>query len=172
MIIFDNYDNPKLPSNSNPAAVDIRKYFPESHQGSIIITTRSSQIRIGYFIQIQKLGDVYNSLEILSNISRREGLRSSKNVLYLYNADLILILDPDAIILARKLDGLPLALATAGAYLGQVAVSLSDYLRLHKQSWVQLHKSSPELDSYEDRTLYSTWQISFDHVKQQNDFSR
>jgi Cdc6-like AAA superfamily ATPase len=31
MMIFDNYDNPKLPSNLNPAAVDIRKYFPESH---------------------------------------------------------------------------------------------------------------------------------------------
>ncbi|KAH9208730.1 hypothetical protein DL95DRAFT_479540, partial [Leptodontidium sp. 2 PMI_412] len=67
-----------------------------------------------------------------------------------------------------KLDGLPLALATAGAYLNQVAVSLSDYLRLYKQSWVQLQESSPELDSYENRTLYFTWQISFDHVKQQN----
>jgi tetratricopeptide (TPR) repeat protein len=171
MMIFDNYDNPKLPSNSNPAAVDIRKYFPESHQGSIIITTRSSQVRIGHSIQIQKLGDVHDGLEILSNVSRREGLRSGKNVLHLCNADLILILDPDAIMLARELDGLPLALATAGAYLDQVAVSLSDYLRLYKQSWVQLHKSSPELDSYEDRTLYSTWQISFDHVKQQNDLS-
>lgn len=73
-----------------------------------------------------------DSLEILSNVSRREGLRSGKSVLHLFNADLILILDPDAIMLARELDGLPLALATAGAYLDQVAVSLSDYLRLYK----------------------------------------
>jgi hypothetical protein len=108
---------------------------------------------------------VHDSLEILLNVSRREGLRSGKNVLHLCNADLILILDPNAIMLARELDGLPLALATTRAYLDQVAVSLSDYLRLYKQSWVQLHKSSLELDSYEDRTLYSTWQILFDHVK-------
>jgi len=39
LMIFDNYDNPKLPSNSDPAAVDIQKFFPESHQGSIIINT-------------------------------------------------------------------------------------------------------------------------------------
>ncbi|PQE10720.1 hypothetical protein CJF32_00009819 [Rutstroemia sp. NJR-2017a WRK4] len=155
LMIFDNYDNPKLPRNSDSAAVDIRNFFPESYQGSIIITTRSSQVRIGHVIQIRKLGDIYDSLEILSNVSRREGLRS----------------DPDAIILARELDGLPLALATAGVYLDQVAVSLSDYLRLYKQSWVQLQESSPELDSYEDRTLYSTWQISYNYVKQQNDLS-
>ena len=53
----------------------------------------------------------------------------------------------------------------------KVAVSLPDYLRLYQQSWVQLQESSPELESYEDRTLYSTWQISFDYVKQQNDLS-
>jgi hypothetical protein len=171
LMIFDNYNNPKLPRNSDPVAVNIRKFFPEAYQGSIIITTRSSQVRIGHLIQIRKLEDVRDSLEILSNVSRREGLRSGKNALYFCDADLILILDPDTIILVRELDGLPLALATAGAYLDQVAVSLSDYLRLYKQSWAQLHESSPELDSYEDRILYSTWQISFNHVKQQNNLS-
>lgn len=35
-----------------------------------------------------------------------------------------MILDPDAIKLAQKLDGLPLALATAGAYLCQVSTNL------------------------------------------------
>jgi tetratricopeptide (TPR) repeat protein len=36
---------------------------------------------------------------------------------------------------------------------------------------MQLQKFSPELSSYEDRTLYSTWQISFNHVRQQNELS-
>jgi ATP/maltotriose-dependent transcriptional regulator MalT len=61
-LIFDNYDNPKLPRNSDPASVNIRNFFPESHQGSIIITTRSSQVKIGHSIQIRKLGDVRDSL--------------------------------------------------------------------------------------------------------------
>ncbi|KAH6673053.1 hypothetical protein B0J14DRAFT_654782 [Halenospora varia] len=171
LMIYDNYDNPKLPRNTDPAAVDIRSFLPESYQGSIIITTRSSQVGFGYPIQIRKLKDIRDSLKILSNASRREGLGSGKDVLDICIVALNLMLDPNAIKLAEELDGLPLAIATAGAYLDQVAISLSDYLRLYKESWVQLQKSSPELSSYEDRTLYSTWQISFNHVKRQNDLS-
>ena len=83
LTIYDNYDNPKLPSRTDPAAVDIRKFLPESYQGSIIITTRSSEVRIGQSIQIRKLGDVRDSLEILSTFSRREGIGMGKNVLHL-----------------------------------------------------------------------------------------
>src|SRR5580658_3356000 len=79
--------------------------------------------------------------------------------------------DPDAIKLAKELDGLPLALATAGAYLNQTATSFSDYLRLYKASWTKLLKLSPKLSSYEDRMLYSTWQLSFDHAEQRNELS-
>jgi hypothetical protein len=79
--------------------------------------------------------------------------------------------DSDAVNLAKELDGLPLALATAGAYLSQTARSFSDYLRLYKESWLRLMGTSPELSSYEDRTLYSTWQISFDNIKGWNPLS-
>jgi tetratricopeptide (TPR) repeat protein len=50
-------------------------------------------------------------------------------------------------------------------------MSFSDYLRLYKASWAKLQSMSPELSAYEDRALYSTWQISFDRVKQQNELS-
>lgn len=68
------------------------------------------------------------------------------------------MLDPDAERLAKKLDELPLALATAGAYLDQVTTSIDDYLRLYNDSWAKLQKTSPELSLYKG-TLYSTWQI-------------
>jgi len=42
--------------------------------------------------------------------------------------------DPDAITLVQELDGLPLALSTAGAYLEHVTTSFSDYLRLYRAS--------------------------------------
>ncbi|KAF2434644.1 kinesin light chain 1, partial [Tothia fuscella] len=155
LMIYDNYDNPKLATTTDTAAVDIRRFLPEAYQGSVVITTRSAQVKVGHRIQVAKMKQLRDSLEILSNTSGREGL----------------INDPDAVRLAKELDGLPLALATAGAYLDQVAVSFKDYLRLYKESWGRLQKSSPELSSYEDRTLYSTWQISFDHVEQQNGLS-
>jgi hypothetical protein len=83
LMIYDNYDNPKLPGNMDPAALDIRKFLPESYQGSVIITTRSSQVRIGHTIQIRKLENVRDSLKILSNTSRREGLMNGEDVLHL-----------------------------------------------------------------------------------------
>ncbi|PVH67572.1 TPR-like protein [Cadophora sp. DSE1049] len=118
LIIYDNYNNPKLPGKTDPAAVDIRKYLPESYQGLIIITTRSSQVKNGHVIHVRKLEKVRDSLEILSNVSKRKGL----------------IDDPDAIKLARELDGLPLALATAGAYLDQVAGKLVEAEQMYQRA--------------------------------------
>jgi hypothetical protein len=74
LMIYDNFDNPRLASNKDPAAVNIAKYLPEAYQGSVLITTRSSQVQIGYLIQVTKLRDLRDSLKILSNASRREGL--------------------------------------------------------------------------------------------------
>ncbi len=31
LMIYDNYDNPKLPGKTDPAAIDIRRYLPESY---------------------------------------------------------------------------------------------------------------------------------------------
>jgi hypothetical protein len=78
-MIYDNYDNPKLPGNTDPAAVNIRKFLPESYQGSVIITTRWSQVEIGHPIRVRKLEDVRDSVKILSNASRREGLIAGKD---------------------------------------------------------------------------------------------
>jgi hypothetical protein len=79
LMIYDNYDNPKLPGNRDSAAVDIRKFLPQSYQGSVIITTRSSQVKIGHLIHVGNLEDASDSLEILSSTSGREGLNNSKD---------------------------------------------------------------------------------------------
>jgi hypothetical protein len=78
LVIYDNYDNPRLVSNKDPAAVDITKFLPEVYQGSVLVTTRSSEVEIGHLIQVTKLGDVRDSLKILSNASRREGVMDGK----------------------------------------------------------------------------------------------
>jgi hypothetical protein len=70
LAIYDNYDNPKVSGNKDMTAVDIRKFLPDADQGSVIITTRSSQIRLGQCISLQKLEDVHESIEILSSMSR------------------------------------------------------------------------------------------------------
>ena len=71
LIIYDNYDNPRLRSNTDPIAVDLRGYLPEADHGSVIITTRSSQVKLGHRIKVGKLEDMRDSLKILSHISGR-----------------------------------------------------------------------------------------------------
>jgi hypothetical protein len=80
LMIYDNYDNPKLPGNRDSTVVDIQKFLLESYQGSVIITTRSSQVKIGHLIHIRKLEDVSDSLEILLNTSGRGRLRDGEDI--------------------------------------------------------------------------------------------
>jgi hypothetical protein len=67
LTIYDNYNNPKTLGNLDRSAVDIRQFFPCSDQGLIIITTRSSGVSQGRRVYVQKLLDVKEGLEILSN---------------------------------------------------------------------------------------------------------
>jgi hypothetical protein len=74
LMIFDNYDNPKVPGDQDPTAVDLRGYLPACDHGSIIVTTRSSQVNLGTKIHIQKLLDIQDGLRILANTSGRTGV--------------------------------------------------------------------------------------------------
>ncbi|GKU15484.1 unnamed protein product, partial [Fusarium langsethiae] len=163
LIIFDNYDYPSLGGNTGrrnsrqkdstvSKEYDIRPFFPQTHHGAIIITTRSSTVKLGQTLRLGKLKRIEDSLSILESMSSRERLEE----------------DPAAVQVAQKLDGLPLALATAGAYIDQVAMSCAEYLELYKESWGGLLASSPQLLSYEDRAMYSTWNISYQNVKKRN----
>jgi len=71
LAIYDNYDNPRVPSNHDLNAVDIRRFLPDSYQGSVIITTRSSEVRQGRRVLVRKLESKQESVDILSNASRR-----------------------------------------------------------------------------------------------------
>jgi tetratricopeptide (TPR) repeat protein len=52
--------------------------------------------------------------------------------------------------------------------LRQTADSFSDYLKLYGDSWRSLDRYSEELLDYEDRTLYSTWNISHTQIQAQD----
>ncbi|MCJ1347902.1 hypothetical protein MMC31_006132, partial [Peltigera leucophlebia] len=156
ILVFDNVDNPKYPGISDPEAYDVSSYFPEAYQGSILITTRSSHLSIGKVVHVPvtKLVDIKESIIILASMSERQISDQA--------------LDPCAIELVKELDGLPLALATAGAYLRQLSISLADYLSLYQERWKELLKKSPDFPSYRHRALNTTWDLSFQHIQRQN----
>ncbi|KAI9682556.1 MAG: hypothetical protein M1822_006854 [Bathelium mastoideum] len=71
LLIYDNYDNPRLSGNNDRSTLDLRRFLPESDHGSIIVTTRSSKVTLGRRMQLKKLVDIKHGLEILSNASGR-----------------------------------------------------------------------------------------------------
>lgn len=72
--------------------------------------------------------------------------------------------DPEVTKLAERLEGLPLALATAGAYLRDVPKSFGAYLRMYEEQWQILEESTEALPEYDNRILYTTWNISHQHI--------
>jgi hypothetical protein len=103
LLVFDNYDDPKLDGSEVEAnrtrdtaeaktqeddtefdrllpsnGFDIRQYFPDSYHGAILVTTRSSNVKIGELVQLQKLQNIDESLEILSSTSNRQDLAQGK----------------------------------------------------------------------------------------------
>jgi hypothetical protein len=54
------------------ADFDLRGFLPEADHGSIIIITRSSQVKLGHRIRLEEPKDINDSLEILSYTSGRK----------------------------------------------------------------------------------------------------
>ena len=61
-----------------------------------------------------------------------------------------------------------MALATAGAYLNQSADSFDEYLESYENSWSDLGQYSRGPIDYEERTLFSTWNMSYQQVQAQD----
>jgi len=72
LVVFDNYDNPRVPRITSTTSYDIRDYFPHRVQGSILITTRSPRLSFAKQLAVKKLIDINQSLSILATRSGRE----------------------------------------------------------------------------------------------------
>jgi len=56
----------------------------------------------------------------------------------------------------------------AGAYLSQSADSFNDYLQLYNNSWNDLSRYSSGPVDYEDRTMYSMWNVPYKQIRGQD----
>jgi hypothetical protein len=71
LVIYDNYDDPRLPGISSSTGYDIRDFFPHRAHGSILITTRSPQLTYAKQLRLNKFDYVNQSLTILARRSGR-----------------------------------------------------------------------------------------------------
>ncbi|PWY61598.1 hypothetical protein BO83DRAFT_442463 [Aspergillus eucalypticola CBS 122712] len=152
LLIYDGFD--LLLSLGPDRAKAINRILPPSKQGHIILTTRDYDIGIGHQIQIRKLTSIDDSLNILTRVCGRPNLRD----------------DPYTISLLAQLDGLPLAIMSAGSYLKQSVISCGEYLNLYKDCWLQLQQLAPQPQpsSPEEKSLHTTWKVTLNQIMLQH----
>ena len=73
-------------------------------------------------------------------------------------------------VLVQKLNGLPLALTQAGAYMKMTGISVQDYVRYYNETWSELMANQDRypLQEYDERSLLTTWMISFQQAERQS----
>ncbi|GLI79762.1 hypothetical protein PoHVEF18_008103 [Penicillium ochrochloron] len=144
LLIFDNYDDPDQ--------FRIEPYYPPACHGAIIVTTRRPALVAGIALDIKPLQNIEDSLEILQTRSKRENVQS----------------DPHAKRLAERLAGLPLALASAGMYLHYGTITFEHYLQEYEKRWNINPRRPIQLQEYQERTLYTTWNLSYSRLEKED----
>lgn len=156
LLIFDNVDRDNSEMVDDPETFDVDQYLPGSDQGTVIITTRQHRLR--------NLGDEM----LVTSMTTEEGLKVLEN-----RIGFSLIDNPQASELVDRVGGLPLALAQAASYMRQTGTSMTEYLNSYNAAWDDLMKDEarPEstLGEYGNRSVQTTWTISFEYVKRKNE---
>jgi tetratricopeptide (TPR) repeat protein len=75
--------------------------------------------------------------------------------------------------LLELLDGLPLAIAQAGAYNQTTGSGLTKYISFYKRQWDELMTpgplNDPTLKDYPDRSVWTTWTISYHVIREKHE---
>lgn len=81
-----------------------------------------------------------------------------------------LIDEPTVGELTTKLGCLPLAIVQAGAYVAVRQISLTKYLEIYEKFFSNVFGEKPSNPTwtYGDRTVWTTWEISFQAIKEKN----
>ncbi|KAF2179206.1 FabD/lysophospholipase-like protein [Zopfia rhizophila CBS 207.26] len=154
LIIFDNVDRESGEGDTDPHAYNVTRYLSGADHGSILITT--------LLANLEQLGG-----------SRRLGRLSKEQTQAMFQNRCGGSCDPmESEQLFKLLDGLPLAIAQAGAYLRQSRISVTKYIKLYERQWRGLmelqNRPGIPLREYSDRSVWATWTISYDAVRAKN----
>ncbi|KAJ6506473.1 hypothetical protein DFH09DRAFT_282549 [Mycena vulgaris] len=141
LLFFDNADDPKI---------DLNNYFPRCKHGNILITSRNPGLRV-YAGGYSRVSDMEESdaVDLL--------LTSAAQTFTLGNKEI-------ATEIVQTLYYFPLAIIQAGAFISKSG-ALSSYLSIYAQNQARLlsKQSDQSHDDY-SRTVYTTWQISFQQL--------
>jgi hypothetical protein len=151
LLIFDNADELDL----------LRAFLPRGNRGHILLTTRAQSMSgLAHKVPVARMEPAEGALLLL----RRAGLIA-------HDATVEDATETDrtrAVTLVQELDGLPLALDQAGAYIEETRSSLSGYLNLYQAQRAKLLAWRGGRAFEHPAPVTTTWSLSFEKVEAAN----
>lgn len=151
LLIFDNADDLSL----------VDTFLPARYHGHILFTTRT-QLMYGRALRVEM--DEMNEEEGSRFLLRRIGMLASNTPLTTIPETFRTV----ATALADALDGLPLVLDQAGAYIEETGCGLQHYLELYQTQRQSLLARRSKYPFDHPEPVATTWSLSFEHVEQAN----
>lgn len=151
LLIMDNADDLRM----------AQEFLPTKHKGYILFTTRAQAAgQIAASVEVEKLNLQEGTLLLLLWSKRLNA-----------GAPLEQARAEDRAIAERivqEMDGLPLALVQAGAYINETGCSLAHYLHLYAVHRKELLERPSSLHLDYSETVATTWSLSFQQIEQQS----
>lgn len=146
--------------NADDLAV-VGDFLPSAHTGHILLTTRAHSIgRIAQKIEVEQMEPKEGALFLL----RRGTLIGQDASLDDVNlADRAMAEE-----ISRVMDGLPLALDQAGAYIEETACGLAVYLNIYRSQRAMLLQERGGLAFDHPEPVATTWSLALEKIEQSN----
>ena len=151
LLIFDNADDLAM----------VWDYLPEGTKGHILLTTRAQAMGgLARKVELDTMGPEEGAEFLL----RRAGIIPEDATLERAStADRAAAID-----IVRAMDGLPLALDQAGAYIEETKESVSNYLTVYQQQRTELLNRRDGLVPGHPDSVATTWSLAFEQVEGAN----
>lgn len=151
LLIYDNIDDLSL----------AERFLPKAGAGHLLFTTRAHALGgLAQRLDIQQMDPEIGALLLL----RRASLLALQATLNVANPD-----DRrTALAISEELDGLPLALDQAGAYIKETPYPLPDYLALYQTRRTDILRIRGSFDQDYPASVATTWSLSFERVSHIN----
>jgi len=152
LLMLDNADDSTL----------AREFLPTGEHGHILLTTRERAWGpIAHSFEVEKMSQTEGILFLLR---RAKVLRSSAVPL----SEASSTDQTMAQVIVKELDGLPLALDQAGAYIEETQSTLESYLKAYQRRQHELLQERGNERSYHPDSVATTWSLNFEQVEHLN----
>jgi tetratricopeptide (TPR) repeat protein len=175
LLIFDNVDREYKAQGGDPDAYDVQRYLSGADHGSVLVTTRLVRLeQLGESQQLGKVSKEQAQAIFESWYKQKHGkLRAANSLMRAITTNERIVDAAEGEQLLARLDGLPLAIAQAGAYLEESGVELALYLSFYEQQWSKLmesdHLADAPLQDYPNRSVWTTWAISYQAIRDKHE---